>query len=59
MARISTFRQLEVWNLSMEQTTAVYRLTEGFPRAEQFGVVLCQFRRTLLKVTIGGHVAPI
>jgi 23S rRNA-intervening sequence protein len=38
MARINTFRELEVWNLSMEQTTGVYRLTQHFPREEQFGL---------------------
>jgi four helix bundle protein len=49
MARISTFRQLEVWNMSMDQTTAVYRLTESFPRAEQFGLT-SQMRRCAVSI---------
>ena len=49
MARINTFRELEVWNLSMEQTTCVYRLTERFPRSEQFGLT-AQMRRCAVSI---------
>ncbi len=49
MARINTFRELEVWNLSMAQTTTVYRLTERFPRSEQFGLT-SQMRRCAVSI---------
>jgi four helix bundle protein len=49
VARINTFRELEVWNLSMEQTTTVYRLTNRFPRSEQFGLT-AQMRRSAVSI---------
>ncbi len=32
------FRELEVWRLGVEMVTVVYRLTDGFPAKEQFGL---------------------
>jgi four helix bundle protein len=49
VARINSFRELEVWNLSMAQTTTVYRLTKRFPRSEQFGLT-SQMRRSAVSV---------
>ena len=39
-----SFRDLIVWQRAMELTIAVYRLTQDFPRQEQFGLT-SQIRR--------------
>jgi four helix bundle protein len=36
--RIQSFRDLQVWQKSMELTVAIYRLTQSFPREEMFGL---------------------
>ena len=41
-----TFRELTVWKRAMELTLAVYRLSQEFPREEQFGLT-SQIRRDL------------
>jgi four helix bundle protein len=33
-----SFRDLEVWKRAIELTKLIYRLTEGFPSAEKFGL---------------------
>ncbi len=33
------FKELDVWKLSIELCTEVYKMTESFPRKEQFGLV--------------------
>jgi four helix bundle protein len=38
MARIDTFRQLEVWQLSMELVVVSYALTRSFPAEERYGL---------------------
>lgn len=38
------FRNLEVWNKAHKLTLDIYRLTEGFPRTEVFGLSI-QLRR--------------
>jgi hypothetical protein len=37
--RINSIRELEVWNVSMDQVFEIYRLTERFPRSERFGLL--------------------
>lgn len=49
MPEIKSFRDLEVWALSMELTTAIYRLTERYPRHELFGVT-GQTRRAAVSI---------
>ena len=49
-----SFRDLKVWQKSMELTAAVYRLTHGFPREEMFGLS-SQLRRSA--VSIPGNIA--
>jgi four helix bundle protein len=49
-----SFRDLKVWQKSMELTVAVYRLTHGFPREEMFGLT-SQLRRSA--VSIPGNIA--
>jgi len=36
--RVQSFRDLTVWQRAMELTEAIYRLTQGFPREEAFGL---------------------
>jgi four helix bundle protein len=43
------FRDLHVWQRSMGLAGQVYKLTEGFPRCEQFGLV-SQIRRAAVAV---------
>jgi hypothetical protein len=33
-----SFRQLEVWQLAIKMTFAVYQLTKSFPDSERFGL---------------------
>jgi len=41
---IQSFRDLEVWQKSMDLTVRIYKATETFPRAEMFGLT-SQMRR--------------
>jgi len=49
MATITSYRDLDVWNRSMELVVACYRLTEAFPSREQFGLT-SQVRRAAASV---------
>jgi four helix bundle protein len=44
-----SFRDLKVWQRSMELTVAVYRLTHDFPREEMFGLT-SQLRRSTVSI---------
>ncbi|MFZ0305656.1 MAG: four helix bundle protein [Terracidiphilus sp.] len=46
---VRSFRDLEVWQMSMELTVAVYRLTQAFPREELFGLS-SQLRRSVVSI---------
>jgi four helix bundle protein len=46
---IQSFRDLDVWQRSMELTATVYRLTQGFPREEVFGLT-AQLRRAAVSI---------
>jgi four helix bundle protein len=48
-ATMQSFRDLQVWQRSMELTVAVYRLTQRFPREEAFGLT-SQMRRSAISV---------
>ena len=48
-ATMQSFRDLQVWQRSMELTVAVYRLTQHFPREEAFGLT-SQLRRSAVSV---------
>ena len=48
-ATIQSYRDLHVWQRSMELTVAVYRLTEAFPRGEVFGLT-SQLRRSAVSI---------
>ena len=47
--RISSHKELEVWNRAMDLTEQVYRLSERLPVDERFGLVL-QLRRAAVSV---------
>ena len=46
---IRSFRDLHVWKLAFELTTAIYRATAGMPDHERFGMV-SQMRRAAVSV---------
>jgi four helix bundle protein len=46
---IQSFRDLQVWQRSMQLTVAVYRLTRDFPREEVYGLT-SQLRRAAVSV---------
>jgi four helix bundle protein len=43
--KIKTYTELHVWQKAHELALAVYRITERFPRSDQFGIV-SQIRRS-------------
>jgi len=47
--KIQSFRDLQIWQKSMELTVAVYRMTQGFPREEMFGLT-SQLRRCTISI---------
>jgi len=49
MARISQFRQLQVWQEAHKLVLAVYRVTREYPSDERFGLVT-QMRRAAVSV---------
>jgi four helix bundle protein len=48
-AMAQSFRELQVWQRAMELTVAVYRLTQDFPREEQYGLT-AQIRRSAVSI---------
>jgi len=46
---VQSFRDLLVWQRSIQLTVAVYRLTKGFPKEELFGLT-SQIRRSAVSV---------
>ncbi len=47
--RVRSFRDLQVWQRSMELTLVVYRLTQKFPREEVYGLT-SQLRRCAVSI---------
>jgi len=47
--KIQSFRDLQIWQKSMELTVAVYRMTQSFPREEMFGLT-SQLRRCAISI---------
>jgi len=50
MNKIVHFSDLDAWKVNHEVARQVYKLTEGFPRKEQFGMI-DQLRRAAVSVT--------
>ena len=46
---VKSYRDLIVWQASMELATVVYRLTASFPKSETYGIT-SQLRRTVVSV---------
>jgi four helix bundle protein len=46
---VQSFRDLEIWQRGMELAVTVYRLTQGFPREEVFGISP-QLRRAAISI---------
>ena len=46
---VQSFRDLVVWQRSMQLTAAVYRITKSFPREEVFGLA-SQIRRSAVSI---------
>jgi four helix bundle protein len=46
---INSFRDLRVWQSGMDLVTQVYRLTQSFPREEQYGLT-SQLRRAAVSI---------
>lgn len=49
MAEINGYKNLIVWQRSMDVARAVYRLTEGFPKSELYGLT-SQMRRAAVSI---------
>jgi four helix bundle protein len=49
MPKVTSYRDLTVWQKGMELVHSTYRLTTRFPTAEQFGLV-AQLRRAAVSV---------
>ena len=49
MARILSFRDLQVWKLGMQLVVTIYQVTEHFPAAERFGLA-SQIRRAAVSI---------
>lgn len=47
--KMQSYRELQVWQQSMALTLLVYRMTQQFPREEQFGLT-SQLRRAAVSV---------
>jgi four helix bundle protein len=45
----NSFRELVVWQRAMQLTVSVYKLSQGFPREEMFGLT-SQMRRSAVSV---------
>ena len=45
------FRELKVWQRSMDLVVEIYRLTQAFPPTEQFGLV-SQLRRAVVSIPL-------
>ena len=46
---VQSFRDLVVWQRSIQLTVAIYRLTKGFPREEVYGLT-SQIRRSAVSI---------
>lgn len=49
MAVVNSFKELIVWQRSIELTMEIYRLTKSFPREEMFGLT-SQLRRAAVSI---------
>lgn len=45
------FEKLDVWNISVDFAEKIYRLTEGFPKNEMYGLI-SQIRRSSTSISL-------
>ncbi len=50
MAKITSFRDLDIWKLGKEIALQVYEITRGFPKEELYGLVM-QMRRAAVSIS--------
>ena len=50
MAKINTFRDLEVWNAAMNLALVCYRMTDPFPKRELYALT-AQIRRAVVSIS--------
>ena len=48
--RLYSFEKLEVWQLARELAGEIYKMTDGFPKSEQFGLTN-QMRRSVVSIS--------
>jgi len=51
MKQINSYKDLTVWQKSMDLVTEIYNLTEKFPKSETYGLV-SQMQRSAVAITI-------
>jgi four helix bundle protein len=49
MEKIKSFRDLQVWKVSMDLVTEIYRITDKFPKSEVYGLTN-QIRRSSVSI---------
>lgn len=49
MAEIKSYKDLDVWKLSIEQCVLLYELTRSFPKDELYGII-SQIRRAAVSI---------
>ena len=49
MSEIKTHKDLEVWKLAIDFVTEIYKITEDFPKTEEFGLK-SQIRRATVSI---------
>ena len=49
MEKIRNFRDLKVWQISIDMVTLVYQMLKSFPKEEQYGI-MSQIRRSAVSV---------
>ncbi len=47
--KIETYRDLNIWKLGIDLVKDIYRLTEAFPKHEQYGII-SQMRRSAISI---------
>lgn len=50
MSTVRSYRDLKVWNDAVEFAISIYKITEGFPKTEQYGLT-SQLRRAAVSVS--------
>jgi len=49
MGQINNYKELKVWQKAMDLSESIYRLTRGFPKNEQYGII-SQIQRSVSSI---------